>query len=655
MIELRLLGALEVHADRPDGGRRTLTQPKRLALLLYLALAQPAGLHSRDELIALLWPEADDESARHSLRNGLHALRHALGDEAIVTRGESWVGIDFGVVRCDVLDLRAHLAAGDLDGAIALWRGEPAPGFHVSGAPEFERWLDAQRAELLRSLRAAAWERARAASGHATEVDRLRAALRLDAGNEPGVRRLMQLLAEHGDLGGALGAYASLTDYLARELETAPSERTKALADALRIAGEKERPRVAGSVVNAVAHWTSVDPSRAGVTPLQSVSETARSWNGWRRGAVVAGAVALSAVLALAGRPALSRRNVPPSAAARNDAERAVLRLPARYRADSAAYRSYLRGLQLRFEFRFAASRDTLSALVEREPLYVPGLYGLAHAWIFTSLNGLTDPSESWPKVDALARRALALDSSAASAWLVLAAEDMYSTGNLARARERIARARALDSLDPDVPGILSTWFSFHQMMDSAVAEARVAHRLDPLSPLFARLVGKHLFFARRYDESLAVFEQMQADDPGWARGYPDLSELYRVMGRPRDAVTWLRRARAAAGDSASAAALIDVPTDAAAIRLIEADARRTIAMLDRSARQGKRAPASVYARAYALLGDTLATLRWLDSMSRHHDGYLRQIRLDPRFDFLRADARYRAWETVKLRPLLGE
>lgn len=108
MIDLRLLGALDVRADRPDGARRTLTQPKRLALLVYLALARPAGLHSRDELVALLWPEADAESARHSLRNGLHALRHAFGDDAIISHGESWVGLDFNEVRCDVLELRAR-------------------------------------------------------------------------------------------------------------------------------------------------------------------------------------------------------------------------------------------------------------------------------------------------------------------------------------------------------------------------------------------------------------------------------------------------------------------------------------------------------------------------------------------------------------------
>jgi len=80
MIDLRLLGAVEVRASHDNEGRPTLTQPKRVALLVYLALGEPAGLHSRDRLLALLWPEADEGSSRHSLRNALHAIRQALGD-----------------------------------------------------------------------------------------------------------------------------------------------------------------------------------------------------------------------------------------------------------------------------------------------------------------------------------------------------------------------------------------------------------------------------------------------------------------------------------------------------------------------------------------------------------------------------------------------
>jgi adenylate cyclase len=376
------------------------------------------------------------------------------------------------------------------------------------------------------------------------------------------------------------------------------------------------------------------------VTPPAPIARPTR----WvARGTIAAGLVAVIAVGAgslLPRRPArVSPRDGPEAEAAR-----AVLRLREPYRADTEAYSSYLRGLTLRFEFRFTASRDTFAALVDRAPLYVPGLYGLAQAYIFTALNDLTDPSEAWPKIDALARRALALDSTAAGAWLALASEDMFTRLDMARARERIDHARMLDSLEPDVAGMQSVWFRFRGEMDSAVAEARHAHRLDPLSLLFGRLVGKQLYFARRYEESRQVFAQMLQDDPGWQRGYADFADLYWAMGRPRDALVWLRRAREAAGDSRGAAALPAVATDSAARRLIVADARRTIARLDRSTRGGERVPPSQYASAFATLGDTLATLRWLDSMEVHHDSYLHQVRLDPLFDFLRQDPRYQVW-----------
>ncbi len=639
MIDLHVLGALVVraeHGDTPAGG---LTQPKRLALLLYLALSQPYGLHARDQLLALLWPDADDASSRHSLRNALHALRQALGDEAVVARGDLYVGLDLDAFRCDAHALRAHIGAGRLDEAVALWKGDLAPGFHVSGAPEFERWLDDQRSELRRAVRAAAWQRSQQLAGTGqAESDAVRRALQLDPGNEPGARRLMRMLDAAGDRGGALRVYRELCDYLARELETQPSAETSALAGTLRAAPVASRPTPAPPAWQPTVAMSPV----AGGTPPVPVR---------RPLAGVAVAVGALAVLALGARARSPHRTelVVPRAGtesvASGEAGRAILLLPARYREDTSAYTSYLRGLTLRFQFRFPESRDTFAALVAREPLYVPGLYGLAHAYIFTTLNDLTSAEESWPKIDALARRALALDSTAASAWLALAAADMFYRPNLPRAAERIARARLLDSLEPDAASMQSVWFRFHGEMDSAVAAAQRAHRLDPLSAFFARLVGKQLYFARRYEESRVVYEGMLRDDPGWKRGYVDISQLYRAMGRPRDAVEWLRRAAAATGDSARAAALTTPSTDAEARRMLAADSRRVIARLNRATQAGAPVPPSHYAEAFAGLGDTEATLKWLDAMIAYHDTYLAQIRVDPLFDFVRNDPRYQAWE----------
>lgn len=641
MAGFRVLGSLELETERPEVAPAGLPQPKRLALLLYLALAEPRGLHSRDRLLGLLWPDADDESARHSLRNALHALRKTLGDDAIVMRGHTQVGLDFNLVRCDALDLRAHLVAGRREEALALWQGEVAPGLYVSGAPDFEHWLDEQRLAFRGAVRAAAWHQADALrnTGHA-ELDAVRRAVRLDPGNEPGVRRLMRLLADAGDRAGTLRAYQDLVDHFARELEAEPSSETRALAARLRASGSHTMP-ASPAPASSLPPFPGPDGAASG-RPAPH-----RRW--YVQAAFAAG---LLAVLALGGRPLFSRR-LPPMPV--TELESAVFRLPARYRADTSLFSSYLRGLGLRFEFRFAASRDTLSALVERAPLYVPGLHGLAHAWALLALNDQTNADEAWPKVDVLARRAIALDSGAASAWLMLASRDMFEEHELARARERLDHARVLDSLDPDAAAMLSVWYRFHGQMDSAVASARRAHELDPLSSFFARLLGKQLYFARRYEESRAVYEGLLHDQPGWTRGYVDIAELYRAMGRPRDAVMWLGRTRTAAGDSAGAALLHPAASDPAALRLLRADAMRRIARLEGQSRAGEKIPPSHIAAEYAVLGNTDATFRWLDSMLPYRDSYMHQVRVDPRFDFLRGDPRYADWVSRSgLPPLAG-
>ena len=93
MIELRTMGAVDLRGPRGNELRAVLQQPKRLALLCYLAIARPRGLHRRDTLLALFWPELDQEHARAALRRALYFLRQAIGPEVIPGRGDDGNGI----------------------------------------------------------------------------------------------------------------------------------------------------------------------------------------------------------------------------------------------------------------------------------------------------------------------------------------------------------------------------------------------------------------------------------------------------------------------------------------------------------------------------------------------------------------------------------
>src|SRR5688500_16649249 len=83
MIRLRTPRALVLLDSGGQELRAIVAQTKRIALLACLALAAPRCFHRRDTLIALFWPEHDTEHARNSLNQSVHALRRALGADAI--------------------------------------------------------------------------------------------------------------------------------------------------------------------------------------------------------------------------------------------------------------------------------------------------------------------------------------------------------------------------------------------------------------------------------------------------------------------------------------------------------------------------------------------------------------------------------------------
>src|SRR6267378_1864865 len=103
MIKFRLFGTVRLTDASGHEVKSLLTRSRRLALLAYLAAATPRGFRRRDSLLALFWPELDQEHARAALRQALHVLRGALGGDVVTTRGDEEIGLDFGRFWCDVV------------------------------------------------------------------------------------------------------------------------------------------------------------------------------------------------------------------------------------------------------------------------------------------------------------------------------------------------------------------------------------------------------------------------------------------------------------------------------------------------------------------------------------------------------------------------
>ncbi|HEV2132060.1 MAG TPA: BTAD domain-containing putative transcriptional regulator, partial [Longimicrobiaceae bacterium] len=237
MIHFRLLGALDLRAAEGAELRSILAQPKRTALLAYLAAASPYGFHRRDTLLPLFWPELDDAHARNALSKAVHHLRRSLGDGVLVNRGDEEIGLCGERIRCDVVAFEEAVKEGKLSEAVELYRGDLLEGFHLSDAPDFERWLERERDRLARSwaqaVEAVASQQ-EAAGDHAASAGLWRRLAGRDPYNSRTARRLMQALAASGDRAGALRHASAHSSLLKEEFGAETDPEVAALADRLR-------------------------------------------------------------------------------------------------------------------------------------------------------------------------------------------------------------------------------------------------------------------------------------------------------------------------------------------------------------------------------------------------------------------------------------
>src|ERR671937_1522594 len=238
LLRLQLLGT--PRAWRDDQPLR-FKRRKTLALLAYLGTE--CGLHTRDALAALLWPETAGGDARSSLRTTLVDLRQVLGESALTATREA-VGLAPSVVLdLDLQTLRqAQGLARSLDGApglraqveqaVALYRGPFLGGLDVPDAPEFEAWLEGQQTHWL-GVAVELLERLATLQADAGDVGAAQGTLErwvaLEPGEERAWQRLLALCLERGDLVGARRSWAACRQTLS-DLDAEPGGALQALA-----------------------------------------------------------------------------------------------------------------------------------------------------------------------------------------------------------------------------------------------------------------------------------------------------------------------------------------------------------------------------------------------------------------------------------------
>jgi predicted ATPase/DNA-binding SARP family transcriptional activator len=249
---LRLLGRPEVSCG---GQFLRFRSRKELALLFYLATE--GGLHPREKLAALFWPESGEDQSRASLRNALYGLRTTLKDRTgqehlCVARDSAAVGLDPGsgveidLRQLDAVSARPPVEAPDgetrsvleeLRAAAAAYRGEFLEGFSLDNAPDFDYWVALERERWLRRVEAVfdrlsglELESGEVGAGVATAERWTHHAPASEAAH----RRLIQAYFAAGEGAAALRAFEACRQALQERLGAEPSAGTEALAARIR-------------------------------------------------------------------------------------------------------------------------------------------------------------------------------------------------------------------------------------------------------------------------------------------------------------------------------------------------------------------------------------------------------------------------------------
>ena len=305
MIRLRILGSIELVDSSGRELTAILAQPKRFALLAYLA-AVGGGFARRDALLAMFWPELDDAHARSALNQAVRFLRKSLETPSVLlSRGTEDLAVSPAHLWCDLSAFRGALDGDRLAGALELYRDDLLAGFHCSGAPGFGAWLERERqhwrAEAARAARTLA-ARSEQAGSVTVAVNSARRAVELSATDERSVRELLSLLDRVGDRVGAIHAYEDFARRLAEEFDATPAPETVALIERIRARGVDSRHSRTSSSPSATpslrppgdalgASRDGVDVASRSRMPLE---------RRWRRAMPIGGLVAAIALTVLA-------------------------------------------------------------------------------------------------------------------------------------------------------------------------------------------------------------------------------------------------------------------------------------------------------------------------------------------------------------------
>jgi len=325
-------------------------------------------------------------------------------------------------------------------------------------------------------------------------------------------------------------------------------------------------------------------------------------------------------------------------------------RLTKRYTENTEAYQLYLRGrlcLNKRTPEEMKKAVKYFEQAIAKDPVFALAYAGLADAYDILGDYSYLPPNEALPRAKSAALKALEIDDTLAEAHTSLAHVKMYDLEWLDAEREF---KRAIQ-LNPNY-STARHWYANCLMAlgkkTEALAQIKQALKVDSLSLNINEAVGFLMYLARDYAGAIEQHLKTLELDPGFVPTHFALGIAYLQTARYDDAVREFQKAIALSGGSTDSIAVLGQAYALSGKR------REALETLNNLAELSKRSYVSPYytALVYTALGDRDRAFEWLGKACEERSSFLFFLKVEPSFDSLRSDPRFRDLERcMKLPP----
>jgi TolB-like protein/DNA-binding winged helix-turn-helix (wHTH) protein/Tfp pilus assembly protein PilF len=288
----------------------------------------------------------------------------------------------------------------------------------------------------------------------------------------------------------------------------------------------------------------------------------------------------------------------------------------------------------------YERSREYAEQAVALDPGCARAHEVLAYYYGITADEGLRPPKEAWNQVREHSRKALELDETLSSAHVALGTSNLYFDWKWSEAEKELRRGVELNPSDSEAHREYSVCLRTMARMDEAIAEARQAQEVDPLSVSISASLGWAYYYARRWDAAIAQFQKTVGMDANFIAAHEGLARCYEQKGMYREAVEAF----------ASELELVQAKDTAESLRgdyqrVGYRAAMRNLYHLkldefQEMVRHDYVTPL-LFADVYALLNDREQAFTWLEKAYEERSSKLVDLKSDPDFDSLRTDPRF--------------